>query len=133
MEKEKKSKRHFSELIQEPVAKEKKKTGHKHFSEPKDDYVNENGKRGYYAEKIHMDVYIRLKKEELDPDGVDMLIQALVHKAAYDYKHGRRLGDKEDAERFFKSEWFTSLTGLDGAFMLKQLEKYDLAKMEDKI
>lgn len=132
MEKEKKSKKHFSEPIQEPVVKEKKKTEPKHFSEPEDNYVNENGKRGYYAEKIHMDVYIRLKKEEMDPDGIDNLIQGIIYRAACDYKRGKKL-DKDDAKTFFKSEWFTFLTGLDGDYMLRQLEKYDLAKMEEKI
>lgn len=87
---------------------------------------------GHYAEKYHLEGYVRLKKEEIDADGMNRLVQAIVHKAAFDYKHGKDFW-KDDAKCFFKSDWFTALTGLDGDYMLRQLDKYELANFEEVV
>lgn len=31
--------------------------------------------------------------------------------------------DRDDCERFFKSEWFTTLTGMDGSMILLKLKE----------
>jgi hypothetical protein len=66
-------------------------------------------------------------------DGWELLIQAVVLQAAEDYRLARqvlrRRPDREtarlmvrDVERFFRSEWFTRITGLDGRTILEKLK-----------
>ena len=66
-------------------------------------------------------------------DGWELLIQAVVLQAAEDYRLARqvlrRRPDREtarlmvrDVERFFRSEWFTRITGLDGNEILEKLK-----------
>ena len=63
-------------------------------------------------------------------DGAELLVQAIVLQAMEDYRRARRIlrrpPDREsarlmarDVERFFRSVWFSCLTGLDGKEILK--------------
>lgn len=67
------------------------------------------------------------KRRDIDPDGTQNLIQAIVDRAVQDYMHApEESGLRQDAAQFFLSEWFEQLTGLDGKIALKRLEaKYD--------
>lgn len=56
-------------------------------------------------------------------DAYDKLAYAIVRKAVYDL-NGKVKCYRDSARRFFLSEWFTELTGLDGKDVLKQLGKY---------
>ena len=38
-------------------------------------------------------------------------------------RNRKALADKEDAERFFRSQWFTELTSIDGEKLMRSLEK----------
>ena len=66
-------------------------------------------------------------------DGAELLVQAIVLQALEDYRRARRIllrrPDREaarlmirDVERFFRSEWFTRITGLDGRTILEKLK-----------
>lgn len=64
---------------------------------------------------------------DIDPQGAQNLLQAMIHQAAQDVLH-RKPGSyiRIDAENFFRSAWFEKLTGLDGKHILKQLQaEYD--------
>lgn len=59
---------------------------------------------------------------ETDPDSAQYLIQVIVDRAATDYLHApEESGMRQDAEKFFLSEWFECLTGFDGRTGLKDL------------
>lgn len=74
--------------------------------------------------------------EHLDDKGVDNLVVAIVRQAVQDWRAAthrlKRHPDdldadniRKDCERFFRSEWFFDLTGIDGKKFLSQLkEKY---------
>ena len=53
-------------------------------------------------------------------DEYDLLIEAMCHQAAKDLK-GKNLYWKFDAMDFFRSEWFTYLTDLDGEEVIDRL------------
>ena len=66
-------------------------------------------------------------------DGAELLVQAIVLQALEDYRRARRIlrrrPDREsarlmvrDVERFFRSAWFSCLTGLDGSKVLERLK-----------
>ena len=66
-------------------------------------------------------------------DGAELLVQAIVLQAMEDYRRARRIlsrrPDREsarlmvrDVERFFRSVWFSCLTGLDGKEILERLK-----------
>ena len=66
-------------------------------------------------------------------DGYEALVQAIVLQAMEDYRRAsrslRRRPDREaarlmirDVERFFRSEWFTRIAGLDGRTILEKLK-----------
>lgn len=60
---------------------------------------------------------------DLDPDGAQWLIQAIVDRATKDYLYAPEASDVYwDAVRFFLSDWFECLTGLDGRATLKNLK-----------
>lgn len=65
-------------------------------------------------------------------DPYQMLANAIVVQAAHDYRRAcKRLRKhpkdvkakamKDEASRFFRSEWLTVLTGLDGRWLLSRL------------
>lgn len=59
---------------------------------------------------------------EIDPDGVQYLIQAIVDRAVKDYfRTANSAAMRQDAQRFFLSEWFEQLTGFDGKTVLRHL------------
>ena len=88
-------------------------------------------RRGCYSEKIHLDNYVRLKKEQVDPEGMNNLIQAIVHAAAYDYKKSKDWFMRQDAREFFESEWFTFLTGISGKYMIELLNNNEIIRPKD--
>lgn len=75
--------------------------------------------------------------KDLDEHGVNNLIVAMVEHAVNDWKNAKRVLSRHpdndnawrslfDVERFFLSDYFSTLTGLDGKSTLKRLEKlYD--------
>lgn len=67
-------------------------------------------------------------------NGFQMLAQAIVMQAVTDYRRAMRdlivfPGDgsayrmKEDCERFFRSKRFLDLSGLDGEYIIRRLER----------
>ena len=71
-------------------------------------------------------------------DPYESLAQAIILRAVKDYrrmraKHKRHPKNKEaelmieDCERFFRSAWFTALTDVDGAVLLKKLKEEDIS------
>lgn len=67
---------------------------------------------------------MRRKKKELDTQGCFYLIEAMVKAASRDYLSSP-VDSKvhKDAERFFKSQYFTDLTGHNGKMVLARLDK----------
>ena len=77
-------------------------------------------------------------EDDVQP-GFEGLVEAIIKQAAKDvrnYKPNRRIESKrqqqyqeyskrhcEDAQRFFRSEWFAFLTGFDGKRILKMLQE----------
>ena len=57
------------------------------------------------------------------PDGVERLVQAICRNAATDYLYSKKEEHVVSAEKFFKSDWFFELTGLDGKSVLKRLDR----------
>lgn len=67
-------------------------------------------------------------------DGYEHLANAIIIQAVKDYrsalkrlrkKRGNRdaMSDAMECERFFRSEWYKSLTGVDGEFLIKKLRE----------
>ena len=64
-------------------------------------------------------------------DGFERLAQAIILQAAKDYRGGlkryKRTGRENDdvrrGERFFKSDWFKMLSGVDGEYIIKKLRE----------
>lgn len=72
--------------------------------------------------------YRRITLSELSNEGCINLVEAIVSKAATDWKKGMLLyGPKcssvRDVERFFLSDYFHTLTGLDGKYIIEELRK----------
>ena len=62
--------------------------------------------------------------KELDMQGCFYLVEAMVKAASDDYlKSPADSAVHKDAEKFFKSKYFTNLTGHDGRYVLKRLDK----------
>lgn len=73
----------------------------------------------------------------LDDKGVDNLVVAIVRQAVQDWRAAthrlKRHPDdldadniRKDCERFFRSEWFFDLTGMDGRKVLDQLRMKEM-------
>lgn len=77
--------------------------------------------------------YKRLTLKEFTPDGADRLVKAIVFEAMQDYtiglrselKHPKRGASlmRVQAERFFVSNWFHTLTNLNGKIVVRKLKK----------
>ena len=78
--------------------------------------------------------YVRLTPDDLCAEGVQNLTEAIVKKAADDWREAvaaRIRGNvvlehsrmQTDCERFFLSDWFFELTGLNGRVVLQKLKK----------
>lgn len=80
---------------------------------------------------IDISDYERITPEKIHPEGAQALVEGIVEKAAKDWrdgvkherKTGKRSGVRQECERFVRSDWFTTLTGLDGRYVLRKLEK----------
>ncbi len=71
-------------------------------------------------------------------DPAEVLANAIILQAVKDYrdakkklrKRSKNEGAKlmiEDCERFFRSDWFGALTGVDGEMLLKRLQEEALS------
>ena len=72
--------------------------------------------------------------KELNPDGTERLIEAMVALAIRDWKNAMRVlaehpeairanQHKIECEKFFQSDYFYGLTGVDGRRVLSMLQK----------
>lgn len=79
----------------------------------------------------------------LNDECVDKLANAIITLACEDYKkyvsriaRGINVEEntrkKESIIRFIKSEWFGTLTDLEPDYLLKMLDKYELAKVNNR-
>lgn len=68
-----------------------------------------------------------------DITNYEKLANAIILQAVDDYRVALKsiranpkshvaLSDKKEIERFFRSEWFTVLTGIDGDLLMKKLQ-----------
>ena len=55
--------------------------------------------------------------------GYYLLVEAIVKQAVKDINPRSKKRYRKDAERFFRSQWFVELTGLDGKEILKKLKQ----------
>lgn len=70
----------------------------------------------------HRPIFTRPANRDLHPDGVNYLIEGIVKQASQDvlrYSPANEI--RQDAERFFRSEYFTAMTDMDGAEVLRKL------------
>lgn len=71
-----------------------------------------------------------LKAEDITDEGYIAICKAIVGRASQDvtkYKPGTQI--RVSAEKFFESDWFSTLTGLDGKSILRKLqEEYESKK-----
>ena len=81
-----------------------------------------------------MDDYQDYQLKDLDPQGAEDLIVAIVKQAVTDWKSAKKVLAKHpdsimasnsqiDCERFFLSPYFCALTGTDGKHILSKLEE----------
>ena len=59
-------------------------------------------------------------------DPIEELCNAIIIQAAADYRLAARDGNKyrmKEIERFFLSKWFSTLSRLDGALLLKRIKE----------
>ena len=57
------------------------------------------------------------------------LAAAIVEKAVLDYRDALRVGDSEiqkNLEYFFKSEWFDTLSDLDGNILIRMVKRMEV-------
>lgn len=74
----------------------------------------------------------RMTLEEISDEGALRLVEHILHQASMDYwrARGNRIkagvtepsGLETDCERFFRSRWFETLTGLNGKPILEELK-----------
>lgn len=51
------------------------------------------------------------------------LANAIIILAVKDYRRTKNLAERKELERFFRSEWFSFLSNLNGEVLLEQLQK----------
>lgn len=63
-------------------------------------------------------------------EGVDLLRNAIVIQAAKDYKRSFEfrtgacdLFDREEIEKFFRSEWYEQLTDVDSEYIMNEIKR----------
>lgn len=74
-----------------------------------------------------------LKVEDITDEGYIALMKAVVSRAGQDvskYKPGTQI--RVSAENFFRSDWFSALTGLDGKLILRELQEEYTRKHQHK-
>ena len=66
----------------------------------------------------------------MNDEGVDLLRNAIVIQAAKDYKRSfdYRSGacdefDREEIEKFFRSEWYEQLTDVDSEYIMNEIKR----------
>lgn len=52
-----------------------------------------------------------------------LLANAIIIQAVKDYRNAKHPATRKELERFFRSEWFSILSNLNGEVLLKQLQK----------
>lgn len=73
--------------------------------------------------------YHFIQKDEMDTQGALNLVRGIVEQAAQDWHKGNEMERKtremsslkRECERFFRSRWFSTLTGLDGEYIIRRL------------
>lgn len=78
-----------------------------------------------------MENYKRIQPEEISDEGALNLVAGIVSQAVYDWKkavQNKARGTRMECERFFRSPWFTTLTGLDGKAALRDLKRQEGVK-----
>ena len=72
--------------------------------------------------------------ERVERENLDALVRGIVRQAAYDWRSAMAILSREpdcgqadrtrkECERFFLSDYFHALTGLDGTMILNRLKK----------
>lgn len=63
-------------------------------------------------------------RKTLDPDGAQMLVSGIVQQAMLDFHSSQPFStERREVERFFRSHYFETITGLNGRAILKKLTK----------
>lgn len=52
-----------------------------------------------------------------------LLANAIIMQAVKDYRRTKNPADRKELENFFRSEWFSFLSNLNGEVLLEQLQK----------
>ena len=52
-----------------------------------------------------------------------LLANAIIIQAVKDYRRTKNPADRKELENFFRSEWFSVLSNLNGEVLLEQLQK----------
>ena len=64
----------------------------------------------------------KLNLENVSRKGLTNIIVAICHDAAIDFVYGNE-EQSADAEKFFRSKWFSRLTSLDGNVIVNRLNE----------
>lgn len=63
-------------------------------------------------------------RKHIDPDGAHLLVEGIVQQAVSDFRCSHPFStERQEVERFFRSPYFTTLTGLNGRAILKKLNQ----------
>ena len=69
--------------------------------------------------------------DQLDSDGAEKLVQAIIRTAADDYRESANL--RPEVTRFFRSRVFAAYTGIDPEYLIGRLQTEVKMKMADKV
>lgn len=76
-----------------------------------------------------------MSRKDIDPQGAQNLVQAIVRQARVDVLNNKPgTPARRSAEVFFRSAWFETLTGFNGKPVLKKLQAiYDKRHPKKKV